>query len=109
MTGTGSGVFFFPLLNACFLENAGLCQLEVRPPLIDDPSLCKRLSLTALKMNLSLQVKCDAVSLETATKTELVSRLEDFLLIRRADNLLREFVFGVGGDMDIGDESEESF
>jgi len=39
----------------------------------------------------------------------LVSRLEDFLLTRRADILLREFVFGAGGDMDVDYESGVSF
>ena len=80
----------------------------MRPPFIDDPSQCKRLSLAALKTNLSLQAKCDAVGLETATREELATRLENFLLIRRADMLLREFVFGAGGDMDFDDESEGS-
>lgn len=105
----GPFLFLF-LLNACIPENAGLenYQLEIRPPLIDDPSQCRRLSLIALKINLSLQAKCDTVLLETATKEELTSRLEDFLLIRRADILLQEFVFGVGGDMDIDDDSEGS-
>ena len=99
-------------LKACFLENPGLernYRLEVQPPLIDDPSQCRRLSLTAIKINLSLHAKCDAVSLETATRAELTTWLEDFLSTRRADILLREFVFGAGGDMDIDDESERSF
>jgi len=47
--------------------------------------------------------------MEKATKADLVSRLEDILLTRRADILLREFVFGVGGDMDFDYGSEESF
>ena len=97
-------------LKACFLENAGLekhYQLEVGPPLIDHPSQCRRLSLAALKINLSLQAKCDPALLERATKAELATRLEDFLLVRRADMLLREFVFGSGRDTDV--ESEGSF
>lgn len=105
-----TGCFFFS--ERVFLENAGLeknYQLEVRPPLIDDPSQCRRLSLAALKINLSLQAKCEAVSLETATGAELVSRLETFLLVRRADILLRELVFGAGRDMDVDDEYEASF
>jgi len=94
------------------LENAGLeehYRLEVGPPLIDDPSQCRRLSLAALKINLSLQARCDAASLETATKAELVTRLEDFLLVRRADMVLREFVFGAGRNADGDVESEGSF
>ena len=101
---------FSLFLKACFLENAGLedhYPLEVGPPLIDDPSQCRRLSLAALKINLSLQAKCDATSLEAATKGELATRLEDFLLARRADMLLREFVFGVGRDTDV--ECEGSY
>jgi len=100
------GAFLF--LNAVFLENAGLegtKQLEIRPPLIDDPSQCGRLSVTALKINLCLHAKCDAASLETATRAELAFRLKEALLVRRADMLLQEFVFGVGGDMDADDES----
>jgi hypothetical protein len=42
-------------------------------------------------------------------RAELASRLEDFLLTRRADILLREFVFGAGGDMDVDGESDGSF
>ena len=84
-------------------------QLEVRPPLIGDPSQCKRLSLAALKINLSLHAGYDAVLMEKATKEDLVSRLEDILLTRRADILLREFVFGMGGDMDIDYGSGVSF
>ncbi|KAF9648954.1 hypothetical protein BDM02DRAFT_3095551, partial [Thelephora ganbajun] len=84
-------------------------QLEVRPPLIDDPSHCRRLSLAVLKINLSLHTRYDMASLETATKTELAFRLEEFLLIRRADILLREFVFGVGRGVDIDGDSEGSF
>jgi len=94
------------------LENAGLekhYQLEVGPPLIDDPSQCRRLSLAALKINLSLQAKHDAASLEMATKAELATRLEDFLLVRRADMVLREFVFGAGRNTGGDVESEESF
>ena len=44
--------------------------------------------------------------METATKADLVSLLEDFLLVRRADMLLREFVFG---DRDVDYESEGTF
>ena len=47
--------------------------------------------------------------MEKATKENLVSRLEDILLTRRADILLREFVFGMGGDMDIDYGSGVSF
>lgn len=83
--------------------------MEVRPPLIDDPSQCRRLSLAALKINLSLHAGYDTVSMEKATWTDLVSRLEEILLTRRADILLREFVFGVGGDMDVNYGSGESF
>lgn len=68
-----------------------------------------RLSVAALKNRLSLYARCDAVSLETATRAELASRLEDFLLTRRADILLREFVFGAGGDMDVDGKSDGSF
>jgi hypothetical protein len=99
-------------LKACFVESAGLekhYQLEVRPPLIDDPSQCRRLSLAALKVNLSLQARCDTASLETATKAELATRLGGFLLVRRADMLLREFVFGAGRGVDVDVESEGSF
>ena len=84
-------------------------QLDALSSLIDDPSQCRRLSLTALKINLSLHVKCDAASMERATKADLASRFEEFLLIRRADILLRGFVFGGGGDMDVDWESEGSF
>ena len=83
--------------------------MEVGPPLINDPSQCRRLSLAALKINLSLQAKCDAASIETATKAELATRLEDFLLVRRADMVLRGFVFGAGRDADVDIESEGSF
>ena len=103
---------FFSFFSTRVSGNADLekyYQLRVRPPLIDDPSQSKRLSLGALKINLSLQAKCDAASVETATRTELATRLENFLLIRRADILLREFVFGADGDMDFDDESEGSF
>ena len=95
-----------------FSANAGLeetYQSEVRPPLIEDPSQCRRLSLTALKINLSLHTKCDVALLETATKPELTSRLEEFLLIRCADFLLREFVFGAGVGMEVYEDSEGSF
>lgn len=44
-----------------------------------------------------------------ATKTELASRLEDILLIRHADVLLREFVFGAGENLDVDGDSENSF
>lgn len=66
------------------------------------------LSFTALKINLSLHAKCDGALLETATKEELTSRLEDFLLVRHADILLREIVFGVGAGMDVDDDSGDS-
>jgi hypothetical protein len=107
----GHNQFFFPSEYG-FFGNAGLeetYQLEVRSPVIDDPSQCMRLSVAALKNRLSLYARCDAVSLETATRAELASRLEDFLLTRRADILLREFVFGAGGDMDVDGESDGSF
>jgi hypothetical protein len=84
-------------------------QSEVRSPLIEDPLQCRRLSFTALKINLSLHAKYDAALLETATRAELASRLEHFLLVRRADKLLREFVFGVGEGMDVDDDSGDSF
>lgn len=95
-----------------FSINTGLeqtYQLEVRPPLIEEPSQCRRLSLAALKINLSLHAKYDAAFLEPATKAELTSLLEDFLLVRRADMLLREFVFGVGAGMDVDEDSGDSF
>lgn len=83
--------------------------MEVQPPLIDEPSHCRALSLAVLKINLSLHAKCDAVFLETARRAELVSRLEEVLLARHADILLREFVFGVGAGMDIDGDTEDSF
>lgn len=95
----------FSLINAGLEETY---QSEIRPPLIEDPSECSTLSLTALKINLSLHAKLDARSLETATRAELTSQLEEFLYVRRADILLREFVFGSGGGMDV-DEEEDSF
>lgn len=103
------GLFFCS--EPAFPINVGLeetYQLEVQPPLIEDPSQCRWLSLTALKINLSLHAKWDAVLLGSATRAELASRLEDFLLIRRADILLREFVFGVGMGMDVDDDSGDS-
>lgn len=95
-----------------FSINAGLeetYQSEVRPPPIEDPVQCRKLSLTALKIHLSVHAKYDGALLESATRAELVSRLEHFLLVRRADNLLREFVFGVGAGMDVDDDSGDSF
>lgn len=103
---------FFPLLTAGLPKIAGLeetFQLEVRSPLIDDPSQCRRLSLAALKINLSLHARYDAASMERATRADLASRLEDILLIRRADIFLRELVFGGRRDMGIDCESEGSF
>lgn len=85
--------------------------MEIRPPLIDKPSQCRRLSLTALKINLLLHAKWDKTLLETATKAELTSGLEDFLLTRHADILLRGFVYGAGTGrgMDVEEYSEDSF
>ena len=40
---------------------------------------------------------------------ELTSQLEGFLLVRHADILLREFVFGVGEGVDVDDDSGGSF
>lgn len=103
---------FFSSSERVFSINAGLeetYRLEIQPPLIEDPSQCKRLSPTALKINLSLHAKYDATLLKTATKAEMTSWLEDFLLVRHADILLRAFVFGVGADVDVDEDSGDWF
>ncbi|KAM6494514.1 hypothetical protein JOM56_010875 [Amanita muscaria] len=66
--------------------------VDPKPPLITDPSLCCRLSVAALKRNLSSHAAVNRDIPTGGTKKEMVQRLEQLLETRLADLEVRRMI-----------------
>jgi len=71
------------------------------PPLVVNPALCAKLSVTALKRNLAEHAQCNPGIATSGTKAELASRLEGILKTRKMDMIARGMIWG--NDADDGD------
>ncbi|KAG6812249.1 hypothetical protein H0H92_003705 [Tricholoma furcatifolium] len=69
-------------------------EIDLRPPLIVFPEVCKQLSAAALQRNLLAHKQKNHAILATGSKAEMAERLKSILEARRMDLLVRDMIFG---------------
>ncbi|PPQ74605.1 hypothetical protein CVT24_004194 [Panaeolus cyanescens] len=84
-----------PAICEAYIDNIHEKYLiDIKPPLIVDPTLCSMLTVTALKRNLEAHAKRNPDILVSGSSKELSQRLAEILRIRQLDTLVLELLDG---------------
>ncbi|KAF9048813.1 hypothetical protein BJ165DRAFT_1343694 [Panaeolus papilionaceus] len=84
-----------PTICETYIDNIHNKYLvDIKPPLIKDPTLCPVLTVTALKRNLEAHAKRNPSILVSGSSQELSHRLAEILRVRQLDTLVLELLDG---------------
>ncbi|KAG6894235.1 hypothetical protein C0992_006959 [Termitomyces sp. T32_za158] len=82
-------------------------EIDPRPPLVEQPRVCARLSVAALQRNLAAHRAKNPQILLSGGKAEMAERLRSILEMRRMDMLVRDLVLGVWGEFEEEEDEDE--